>query len=138
MVLLLQLWVSHPRHSPGPRGQGATEGDVMPTRARSFCVVPGCSTLVDRGRCPPHALAQEQTRTNTPIRRWYRTPRWKALRARVLVDQAYQCARCHQVRPALDIDHILPHGGNPDLFWDRLNLQALCGACHGRKTRAGV
>lgn len=38
--------------------------------------------------------------------------------------------------PATDVDHIIPHKGNEDLMWDEENLQALCHACHSRKTAA--
>ena len=31
-------------------------------------------------------------------------------------------------------DHIIPHKGNLELFWDEGNLQALCKSCHDRKT----
>jgi 5-methylcytosine-specific restriction protein A len=33
------------------------------------------------------------------------------------------------------VDHIVPHGGDPTLFWDQSNWQALCDACHSAKTR---
>ena len=61
----------------------------MPARAPHFCVVPGCATLTTGRRCPRHAVAAEQARPNYALRRWYRTPQWKALRARILRDQAY-------------------------------------------------
>ena len=32
------------------------------------------------------------------------------------------------------VDHIIPHKGNLELFWDEDNLQALCKPCHDRKT----
>jgi 5-methylcytosine-specific restriction protein A len=32
------------------------------------------------------------------------------------------------------VDHIKPHQGDPELFWDSENLQALCAPCHSRKT----
>jgi len=35
---------------------------------------------------------------------------------------------------ATDVDHIVPHCGDMALFWDVLNWQPLCEACHGRKT----
>ncbi len=30
-------------------------------------------------------------------------------------------------------DHIVPHKGNHQLFWDRNNLQSLCMVHHGEK-----
>ena len=32
------------------------------------------------------------------------------------------------------VDHITPHQGNQNLFWDTNNWQALCKPCHDRKT----
>ena len=32
------------------------------------------------------------------------------------------------------VDHIRPHKGNRELFWDRTNWQSLCKQCHDRKT----
>jgi 5-methylcytosine-specific restriction protein A len=33
------------------------------------------------------------------------------------------------------VDHIIPHRGNRELFWDTENWQALCTPCHNRKTK---
>ncbi len=35
------------------------------------------------------------------------------------------------------VDHIIPHRGNQQRFWDVENWQALCKPCHDRKTRRG-
>src|SRR5262245_12823912 len=99
-----------------------------------YCIHPGCSQIVSRGRCARHAVQEEHARDNYAIRRWYRTARWTRLRTRVLREQTYACAQCGQVQLALDVDHIQPHRGDARLFWDRTNLQALCSPCHTRKT----
>jgi 5-methylcytosine-specific restriction enzyme A len=110
----------------------------MPPQAPHPCVVPGCPQVVTHGRrCHVHNVVAEQARPNYALRRWYRTPQWKALRARILRDQAYCCADCGQVVAALEVDHIARHGGISARFWDRTNLQALCRACHQRKTQRG-
>lgn len=47
------------------------------------------------------------------------------------------CAACEKegrVEPATDLDHIVPHKGDRQLFWDSSNWQGLCKACHSRKT----
>ena len=36
------------------------------------------------------------------------------------------------------LDHIIPHRGDQKLFWDEGNWQALCKACHDRKTGRGL
>ena len=38
------------------------------------------------------------------------------------------CRRC--TAPATVVDHIMPHKGNPALFWNRANWQPLCQRCH--------
>lgn len=38
------------------------------------------------------------------------------------------CVMCGA--PAEHVDHITPHKGNPALFWNWNNLQALCAHCH--------
>jgi 5-methylcytosine-specific restriction protein A len=102
-----------------------------------LCITPGCAVLTTRSRCPAHAAAAEHMRPNWDVRRWYRTPRWKVLRARVLCEAAYQCADCRHVTAALQVDHIVKHHGDRALFWNRANLQALCRSCHSRKTNRG-
>ena len=51
-------------------------------------------------------------------------------------------SRCHEegiVTPAVQVDHVVPHKGNPQLFDDwRGNWQALCRACGARKSQAGL
>ena len=109
----------------------------MPARAPHFCAVAGCREVTTARHCSTHAALAEQARPNYAIRRWYRTPRWRALRAQVLREAAYQCAQCRRIVAALQIDHREKHHGDPSRFWDRANLQALCGRCHGKKTQRG-
>jgi 5-methylcytosine-specific restriction enzyme A len=92
-----------------------------------YCVQPGCSVLVRRGRCLAHSL-----------KRGYYTAPWRRLRQQVCLAQAYACADCGQVTHTLEVDHIRKHEGDPTLFWDRANLQALCSTCHTRKTLRGL
>jgi 5-methylcytosine-specific restriction protein A len=107
-------------------------------RPLQYCVQPGCSALVSRGRCPAHAVQQEHARPNYVVRRWYRTLRWERLRTQVLVDHAYTCADCSHVELELEVDHIRKHDGDPAQFWNRANLQPLCRTCHQRKTARGA
>jgi len=109
----------------------------MPDRAPHYCATPGCPTITARRHCPAHAVAREHARPNWDVRRWYRTPRWKALRTRVLREAAYQCAACGHVCLTLEVDHVTKHHGDLTQFWDRANMQALCRSCHSRKTQLG-
>jgi 5-methylcytosine-specific restriction protein A len=45
-----------------------------------------------------------------------------------------ECKRNGRLTPATVVDHITPHKGNRELFWDESNWQALCKSCHDRKT----
>lgn len=42
------------------------------------------------------------------------------------------CAECQAA--ATIVDHVTPHRGDPNLFWDAANWQSLCKRCHDRKT----
>lgn len=68
----------------------------------------------------------------------YSTTRWKNMRARQLRLRPL-CVYCSQqghVTPATVADHVIPHRGNPELFYDARNLQSLCASCHsGTKQR---
>ena len=46
------------------------------------------------------------------------------------------CAHCLRqgvIEPATDVDHVIPHQGDEELFW-RGELQSLCKSCHSHKT----
>jgi 5-methylcytosine-specific restriction enzyme A len=45
-----------------------------------------------------------------------------------------ECLKRQRLVAATVVDHIVPHKGNPALFWNWDNWQALCKRCHNRKT----
>lgn len=66
-----------------------------------------------------------------PWRRWYNLKRWKLRRA-IQMKVEPLCRLCKargMSRPAHAADHVIPHRGNPDLFW-KGELQSLCKTCH--------
>jgi hypothetical protein len=70
-------------------------------------------------------------------RSWYSTERWRELRLRILKRDRYTCQRTGVLltgkHPAPDspvVDHIKPHRGDPELFWDESNLQAVSKRYH--------
>lgn len=67
-------------------------------------------------------------------RAWYKTAEWRALRWDVLVAALFTCRRCGIIGQSRDLvaDHIKPHRGDRDLFFDRANMQCLCATCHNR------
>ncbi|MCY1559408.1 hypothetical protein D9M68_964470 [compost metagenome] len=64
--------------------------------------------------------------------------RWQKARATFL-ERNPLCRHCQAkgiVTVATDVDHIIPHRGNQQLFWDTSNWQPLCHSCHSVKTQA--
>ena len=108
----------------------------MPSRPNIPCKHPGCAALVPAGTkyCDAHKpLHPEEVRSATS--RGY-NGQWQKARKRYL--QAHPlCVRCMaegRYVKAEVVDHRIPHRGDPKLFWDEGNWQALCKRCHDRKT----
>jgi 5-methylcytosine-specific restriction endonuclease McrA len=59
---------------------------------------------------------------------------WPALRVAALRRDGFKCRACGS-GGRLEIDHVEPVRTHPELAFDLANLQALCVACHSRKTR---
>lgn len=77
-------------------------------------------------------------RVEQPWRAWYKKPLWKRKRRRQLA--AEPTCRMHrlelgQIVPATVADHVEPHRGDFDLFWNG-ELQSLCADCHDRRKQA--
>ena len=62
--------------------------------------------------------------------------KWQQARAGYLAKHplCVECERQGRVVAATDVDHIIPHRGDMDLFWDSSNWQPLCHPCHSAKT----
>ena len=58
--------------------------------------------------------------------------RWEKARAVYLAAHPLccMCERLGRVTAATVVDHIQPHKGSDDLFWDEGNWQSLCKPCH--------
>jgi 5-methylcytosine-specific restriction enzyme A len=76
-------------------------------------------------------------RRGSAARRGY-DARWRATRKRFLAIHPLcaECRRLGRVKAATVVDHIVPHKGSANLFWDESNWQALCKKCHDSKTVA--
>lgn len=116
-----------------------------------LCKYPGCRKPVALGQryCASHLekgnAREAKMKAERDVHRTKRTGssaargygyKWQRLRARVLEAHPL-CVECEKkgvVRLATDVDHIIPHKGNPFLMWDEANLQPLCHECHSRKT----
>jgi 5-methylcytosine-specific restriction protein A len=62
--------------------------------------------------------------------------KWQKARAGYLARHPLcaQCERDGRIGVATDLDHIIPHKGDMQLFWDRANWQGLCKPHHSAKT----
>lgn len=65
-------------------------------------------------------------------RRIYWTPLWKGIRRKQLSREPFcrYCAEQGLETRARYADHIIPHRGDPNLFFDDNNLQSLCETHH--------
>ena len=113
-----------------------TEDDVMPMKPKHPCRHPGCPNLTDRQYCDTHEPLHRGDRESSSRRGYDR--KWQKARKRFLSAHPL-CAECMRKNPpkyvkATVVDHIVPHRGNPVLFWDEGNWQPLCKPCHDNKT----
>ena len=108
----------------------------MPSRLNTPCKHPGCPELVPYGTkyCKRHkVLHPEEIRS--AARRGYNS-RWRKARKKYLETHPL-CVMCEaegRFVKAEVVDHIIPHRGDPELFWDQSNWQPLCKHHHDVKT----
>lgn len=107
------------------------------------CARPGCPSLAIVGEryCDKHKKAdkkhkqaQDKNRESSCKRGYGRA--WQKYRLRFLAANPL-CVSCKTKGRsvlAMVVDHIKPHKGDMFLFWDANNHQALCKACHDKKT----
>ena len=112
----------------------------MPHTPKRPCRYPGCPNLCESG-----TFCQEHRKEWSPdalrggaSQRGYDT-KWRRARKAYLRKDPL-CIICREegrLTPATVVDHIIPHRGDPGLFWDENNWQPLCKDCHDRKTGYG-
>lgn len=107
----------------------------IPGTPKRPCAHSGCAALVEYGqrRCTKHKKYH-----NKQVNKYRRdaslnlyTPTWRRYSAARLQEHPW-CKSCSA--PAEVTDHIVPHGGDEDLFWNEENHQSLCKRCHDHKT----
>ena len=108
----------------------------MPKRPLRPCSHYGCPNLTDERFCSAHKIEHkpfsqydDKARPSAAKRGYDR--KWWAARVAFLRSHPL-CAICN--KPAVVVDHVIPHRGDMGLFWNSGNWQALCDACHNRKT----
>jgi len=106
----------------------------MPWKPKTICSYPGCQTLTHDRYCDEHKkqVTKEQNQKSSKLYtyQWRRT-------SKAFLKEHPLCVHCEKegrLTPATEVDHIIPHGGNRKLFWDRKNWQSLCKSCHSKKT----
>ena len=128
----------------------------MPSNAKRPCLQPGCNELATGGRCSQHQKLQPER--SDEAKQWHRLydRRWVVARKAFLSElcecngTSVDCPRCRgsglpnrfcnvclgerQFVIATDVDHVIPHRGDVEKFWNRSNWVALCHRHHSRKT----
>ncbi len=91
-----------------------------------------------------HQVAQrkkdyDKQRDQSPWRKWYRSARWYSIRDYHKAKHPWcvECQKGGQLVEWTQLDHIVPHRGDYELFWAASNRQGLCDLHHGQKTRRG-
>ena len=108
----------------------------MPTKPKKPCAHPGCPALVDPAEkyCSQHKALHPQEIRSASARGYNR--RWQKVSKQYLTIHPLceNCLKNGKYTKATVVDHIKPHRGDPELFWDPKNWQALCKPCHDHKT----
>ncbi len=108
----------------------------MPYKPASPCLTPGCPGRAQHnGYCPAH-YKQYRKSIDPTGQRYDRN--WSKVRLSHLNEHPL-CIMCEQARrteAAIVVDHVIPHRGDRDKFWDADNLQSLCIHHHAVKTHA--
>ena len=114
----------------------------MPHSPARPCRTPGCPGFCKPGQvyCPKHApeYSYDALRGSAAERGYDR--RWQKARE-IYLRKHPLCVKCRaagKLTPATVVDHIIPHRGNQQLFWDESNWQPLCENCHNKKTGSGL
>ena len=102
------------------------------------CRHPGCRELVSNGYCEQHKPKPAARAESAAWHDLYLLPVWKdKLRPAQLAREPFcrECWRSRRARVrATEVDHVVPHRGDLQLFLDPENLQSLCHRCHSAKT----
>lgn len=109
-----------------------------PQKAKRPCLSSGCKNFAsNKGYCDKHQsrVKQRDRDRGTAHQRGY-DAEWKKHRDQFLLEHplCVECRRKGYVMPATVVDHIVPHKGDKDLFWNKSNWQPLCETHHNIKT----
>jgi 5-methylcytosine-specific restriction protein A len=107
---------------------------IMPWKPKSICSYPGCNELTHDRYCSKHKREVNKVRNEMNSKIY--NNRWRKASKAYLKDNplCVHCKKEDRLTPATEVDHIIPHGGDMKLFWDKSNWQSLCKKCHSKKT----
>lgn len=102
---------------------------------------PAIGTLAPAVRSIPREesrrIYEQKRQDDEEWRQWYGTRRWKDLRRAILIRDMFKCQATgimlsgrHPEPNSPVVDHIIPHRGDPTLFWDERNLRAVSKKWH--------
>jgi len=112
----------------------------MPYKSKRSCNNPGCPELVDawESYCYKHkklVTKRDIDKRGSAAERGYNY-RWQTA-SRLYLKKNPLCVMCKKegrITPAEVVDHIIPHRGNYELFWDEDNWQSLFTYHHNKKS----
>ena len=98
-------------------------------------------TLTREARCESHKRKRNkigEASRPSAAKRGYGS-RWREARRAWLAKHplCVLCGESGRTVAASVVDHVVPHRGDRQLFWDSSNWQSLCEKCHNRKTARG-
>ncbi|GAB6990868.1 HNH endonuclease [Paenibacillus pini] len=109
----------------------------MPSSANKPCSRQGCNKLTRERFCDDHTKDKHQydRYRGTAAQRGYDS-RWRKARLGYLQKHplCVYCFKVDKLTEATVVDHIKPHKGDKELFWNSSNWQSLCASCHSFKT----
>ena len=110
----------------------------MPWAAKKPCRRFNCAVLTDGSYCPKHKRERKRVvdKGRPSARKRGYTSIWEKAR-KVFLEENPLCKidLDHGRTVAANVvDHVIPHRGDQNIFWDQSNWQALCTTCHNRKT----
>jgi len=109
----------------------------VPIKIGTPCAQRGCPAIVVGRFCDAHQKAYNQKRyANRHAHQKLYDYKWQKARDYYLSKHPFcrQCEHDGMTTAATEVDHIDPHKGDPAIFWNKDNWQALCKPCHSRKT----
>ena len=111
----------------------------MSQKPLQVCNEPGCNQLARAYRCEQHSRESNRSksaRRATGHEKAYNYKWGKASKKyRKHNPLCVSCQLSGRTSAASCVDHIIPHRGSDDLFWDKGNWCSLCWRCHSAKTR---